>query len=409
MPDTKMPDGWKLSTLGEAILGKPQYGLTARSSTEKGRILYLRISDITDEGELKTEDLHYVDVNSDEVSKYKLHENDFLIARSGSVGRVYLHQDLGKPSVFASYLIRFRLNLNEVLPKFVFYWGLSPRFKREIKARRKIVAQPNINAKDYCKFRLLIPPLETQRRIISVLERAHKLKRMREQANQLTNKIIQSVFLKMFGHPVELASKYDSQKLEDLALKKKYAVSSGPFGSNLGTKDYVETGILVVRGTNIKTNEFDLSDCKYVTEKKAAELERSQADPRDLVVVAVGASGRACIIPNSIQRCILSQNCNKISLDESLAVPEYVCYLLNTEYFQSELNRITTDTVRKFLSLTNLAKFMIPLPSIDQQQRFADIFRKIDRLKQRQKEDSKEVNELFHSLMHKAFRGDLVV
>src|SRR5207245_4852646 len=103
------------------------------------------------------------------LAKYKLEENDFLIARSGSVGRVYLHRDLGTPAVFASYLIRFRLDTRKVLPRFVFYWGLSPQFQKEIETRRKVVAQPNVNARAYSGFRIPSPDIQTQQRIVSVL------------------------------------------------------------------------------------------------------------------------------------------------------------------------------------------------------------------------------------------------
>jgi len=265
-----------------------------------------------------------------------------------------------------------------------------------------------LNQKQMNEIPIPVPPLNTQKKIVSILEKAEELKRKRKEANQFTNRILQSLFLKMFGNPHEISSKYRVEILENLALRKKYAISSGPFGSNLGTKDYVKNGVLVIRGTNVKTNEFDTSDRKYVTEEKAKELQRSQAGPRDLIVVAVGASGRACVIPDSINQCILSQNCNKISLDESLAMPEYVCYLLNTEYFQSQLNAITTDTVRKFLSMTNLANFEIPIPHINQQQEFVNICKIMYDIKQRQKESTEDINSLINSIMHKIFNGKLV-
>jgi type I restriction enzyme S subunit len=261
---------------------------------------------------------------------------------------------------------------------------------------------------DFAEIRVPVPPLEAQDRIADVIERGETIGLRRRQSNQLTGKIIQSVFLKLFGDPTELPDKYQTKKLQDLAMKRRYAISSGPFGSNLGTKDYVQNGVLVVRGTNVKANEFDQTDCKYVSEDKARELTRSLAGPRDLVVVAVGASGRACIVPSTIQQCLLSQNCNKVSIDESIANPEYVCYSINTEYFQSQLSRMTTDTVRRFLSMTNVAKFEVPLPPLAQQQKFAGIFSRMERLKQRQRQGTREINELFQSLMQKAFSGELI-
>lgn len=392
-----VPNGWSELSLGDVARYINGRAFKGTEWSRKG-LPIIRIQNLND----REKEFNYFDGECDQ--KHCVENGDILISWSASLG-VYVW-DRG-PAVLNQHI--FKVLPNESLLDRRYYVHAVQTILDEMKSRVHGATMRHIVKGDFQSLKIPVPPLATQRRIAEVLGRGERLQRFRQEANHLTNKIIQSVFLKMFGDPVQLKGKYRTKKLKDLALKRKYAISSGPFGSNLGTKDYVQSGgVLVVRGTNVKANEFDPTDCKYVTREKATELTRSLAGPRDLVVVAVGASGRACIIPSSIHRCLLSQNCNKISLDESVANAEYVCYLINTEYFQSELSRMTTDTVRKFLSMTNLANFEVPLPPIEQQQRFAGISNDIASLEQRQRQSAQEIDELFHSLMHKAFRGELV-
>ena len=188
--------------MGEVLNRKPQYGLTAKASKETLNIRYLRISDITDQGNLKNNDPRFLDLNEQEFNKYRLYEGDILIARSGSVGRVYLHHDCEQKVVFASYLIRFKLDTNQIIPKFFFYYGLSPLYKKYIEDTLRIVAQPNINAKEYSNLQIPLPPLEEQKRIIAYLDtiqqKAQALQRLQEETEKEVEKVRETILHKAF-------------------------------------------------------------------------------------------------------------------------------------------------------------------------------------------------------------------
>jgi len=194
--------GWKWVRLGEVLIHRPQYGLTAKSTREPREFRYIRISDLTEFGELKNDEPRFVDLNKEDFKKYELENDDILIARSGSVGRVYLHQDLLQKCVFASYLIRFKLNRSQILPKFFFYYGLSPSYKKFIEETLKIVAQPNINAKEYSNLRIPLPSLEEQKHIIAYLdkisEKQRELLKLFEESEKELEKIKQSILNKAF-------------------------------------------------------------------------------------------------------------------------------------------------------------------------------------------------------------------
>jgi type I restriction enzyme S subunit len=199
---------------------------------------------------------------------------------------------------------------------------------------------------------------------------------------------------------------------EDAASTISYAMSSGPFGSALGRKDYRATGVPVIRGQNIQAGKFVAENFVFISPEKANELARSSTKPGDIVVVAVGSSGQSAIIPKTIQFAILSQNCNKITVDSELVLPEFVNFVLQVEIAGEQLRERTTDTARPFLSLTNLKTLLLPVPPLPEQQeivrRVESLFALADTIKQRYKNAQAFVDKLTPSLLAKAFRGELV-
>ena len=210
----------------------------------------------------------------------------------------------------------------------------------------------------------------------------------------------------------ELPENWCLSNVAQLASQKQNSVSSGPFGSNLGTKDYVESGIPVIRGKNIQAGQILLKDFVYITEKKAEEIKRSIACPGDVVIIAVGSSGRPGIIPTELDRVILSQNCNKVTCDISIILPEFLNLCLQTDFMQEQISGKTTDTVRKFFSLTNFKQIVVPLPPIQEQREILEItdvqISNIDRLEAQVDVNRKRSDRLRQSILKKAFSGKLV-
>ena len=158
--------------LGEIILGKPQYGSVAHKVPYDGKVRYVRITDLTDRGELKPDDP--VSPSVIQPDRF-LEPGDLLIARSGSVGRTYLHGNLLGTYQYAGYLIRFRIDPTKALPEYVFHISKSDSWWEWIVSNSKTGTLTNINAKQYSSFRLPLPPLEVQREIVAEIEGYQKV------------------------------------------------------------------------------------------------------------------------------------------------------------------------------------------------------------------------------------------
>ena len=166
--------------LKELITKQPQYGANeeAKDFENDTDIRYIRITDIDELGDLKNNNKKTA--NKVE-TKYFLNYNDLLFARSGSVGRCYIHKKTNEMAIFAGYLIRFVVNTDICNPDYIFYYCNSKFYKLWVSAIERPAVQSNINAEEYKSLPIPIPPLEKQNEI------ATHISQIRNKANALKN------------------------------------------------------------------------------------------------------------------------------------------------------------------------------------------------------------------------------
>ena len=165
--DLEGKEGVEWKRLSEICEIKGEYGLSVPSKPFDG-VRYIRITDITDDGKLNSD---CVSADYNEITKVPLEEGDLLFARTGAtVGKTLMYlKEYGK-CLYAGYLIRYRVNREVVLPKYVFHFTHSNKYNLWVKSNLVEGAQPNINAQKYNSLEILIPSLQEQSRIVSILD-----------------------------------------------------------------------------------------------------------------------------------------------------------------------------------------------------------------------------------------------
>ena len=153
--------------LEELAKSKLTYGSGVKAVNYDGKVRYIRITDINENGLLKNEKL------SPEVieDKYILKKGDILFARSGAtVGKNYLYNS-DEPSIYAGYLIKFSPDFKRVNSKYVYHCVNNSEYDKFILSSKSTASQPNINAQQYSNFKILVPPLHVQQHIVSILDK----------------------------------------------------------------------------------------------------------------------------------------------------------------------------------------------------------------------------------------------
>ncbi len=175
-------------------------------------------------------------------------------------------------------------------------------------------------------------------------------------------------------------SSYSWASLSTIALPK--GLIGGPFGSNLGGRDYVSAGVPVIRGQNLSSGKFvDLDNCVHVSDAKVgADLARNLAVPGDLVFTQRGTLGQLAVMGQAHERAVISQSQMRLRVDPAVAYPEYVYYACSSAEFNESILTNAIVTGVPHINLGILGNLEIPLPPLDEQRRIAGVLGTLDDL-----------------------------
>ena len=164
-----VPACWDVVRLGD-VCERPEYGAnTPAVPFDPALPRYVRITDITDDGRLRTDDARSAAPSA--THGYELDPGDLLFARSGAtVGKTYLCRRQDGPCSYAGYLIRFRALPDVASPEFLERWTRSQFYGKWVASMLRAGAQPNINATEYSSLLIPLPPLDEQQTIAAVLD-----------------------------------------------------------------------------------------------------------------------------------------------------------------------------------------------------------------------------------------------
>ena len=164
----EIPIHWKKSRFKYESLVPVQYGLNINSDfyVEEG-IRFIRTTDITEDGELIDEGV-YLEAKSVE-KIYLTQANDFLISRSGTLGRAYLHQS-DENYTYGAYLVRFNFGC-PIKSRFIFFFTKSRCFEHWITLNTVQSTIGNVNGQKYSNLEIFLPLLAEQTQIVNFLDR----------------------------------------------------------------------------------------------------------------------------------------------------------------------------------------------------------------------------------------------
>ena len=190
-----MASEWRKISLGE-VSESVEYGFTASATEEVLKYRFLRITDIQG-GTVNWKEVPYCEISDIEAIKYKLKFGDIVVARTGnSTGENYLFNS-EQDSVFASYLIRFRISADHDA-KFIWYQLRTEKWREFISGAKTGSAQAGANANVLRRFELSLPPLPIQRQIAAILSAFDDKIELNRQMNRTLEQMARALFKSWF-------------------------------------------------------------------------------------------------------------------------------------------------------------------------------------------------------------------
>jgi type I restriction enzyme S subunit len=289
---------------------------------------------------------------------------------------------------------------NESLDSVYGFFALK-HFTPQIISRGRGATFVEINKEIFTSFRIPIPPLTEQKRIAAILSKADRLRRLHRYARKLSDTFLQSVFLEMFGDPILNPKGWEVVRIGDVVSSSQYGTSQR---SNIEMIGYPIIGM----GNITENGKLDLSSLAYV-DLSPTEFGKLKLEKGDVIFNRTNSTelvGKTTLWSIDID-AVLASYLVKIRLTDEI-LPTYFVGMLNTSSYKQLFQlRCRKAVGQSNISPTLLKEFDIPLPPPANQEAYHDSVSAFEEIDGYHLEATRQGDQLFQSLLHRAFRGEL--
>lgn len=327
-------------------------------------------------------------------------EGAVLVCCIGSLGKTGY---AGRPIVTNQQINWIDFDVNKVFPRYGYY--ACERLGRSLIFHSASTTIPIINKSKFSELHIPLPPLDEQRRIAAILDKADALRRKRKRIVELFRSIPQSLFLQMFGDPQANSGRWNrTSALSDVA----------DIGSGI-TKGRKEPSTALRRVpylavANVQDRALDLTTVKTI-EASEEEICRFRLKSGDLVLTEGGDPdklGRGTVWRDELPEAIHQNHIFRVRVDIKEIDPVYLNFLIGSEYGKRYFLRSAKQTTGiASINKSQLSRFPVLLPPVELQKKFSLEVGRLEILRGRADQSNEAMLGLFDSIQHDVFSGQL--
>jgi type I restriction enzyme S subunit len=372
-----LPDGWSIKTLGELCdegggdIQTGPFGSQLHSADYvSAGVPSIMPTNISVEG-IQAEGIARITRQDGErLQRYRVRAGDIVYSRRGDVEKCALATDKEDGWLCGTGCLRVRLGNAPADPDFVHAYLSSPSVRAWIVRHSIGATMPNLNTGILRSLPVALPPPEETRNIGTIwqalINKTNQLASMNQKLEAIAQAIFKSWFVdfdpvraKAEGREPEsmdaataalfpsefqeselgtIPKGWSIESIGDLTLR----VSMGPFGSNIKTDNFVEKGVPIIRGKNLRDGFID-DDFVFLSDGKADELRTANAFAGDIVITHRGTLGQVGRIPEGSRfpRYVVSQSQMVLTVDSRRATSLFLYYYLIST---AGLNQLLANT-----------------------------------------------------------------
>ena len=332
-------------------------------------------------------------------NKFIINNGDLLV---GMDGEFNISRWQGGESLINQRVCRIRSKPEFLDEQYLFYF--LPNELKKIEIKSNFVTVKHLSVKQISQIEIPLPPLEEQRRIAAILDKADGVRRKRKAAIALTQDLLRSTFLDMFGDPVTNPKGWEIKYLEDFT-----EIQSGiAKGKKVDESDAIS--VPYMRVANVQDGYVDLSEVKEIKVRNI-DVVKYCLRKGDILLTEGGDPdklGRGAVWQGQIQPCIHQNHIFCVRPNNQFAESEYLSAIIGSQYGKQYFLRAAKQTTGiATINKSQLRKFPALIPPLSLQKRYVQLLNEIFMTRQRIKAASTEIDNLFNSLLQRAFRGDL--
>jgi len=328
--------------------------------------------------------------------KYFVEQGDILIAWSASLGVyewVYDEKTLLNQHIFK---VQFKTNN---LDKSYFKYIIELAFK-ELEHKMRGVGLKHLTKTQLDNYEFVLPPIEEQKRRAKILNQIQELINKRTKTIDLLDEYIKSVFLEMFGDPIENTKKIKKSDKGDFKFVNGYAFKSS---------DFCEIGIPLIKINQVSTKNIDSTNLTFLPTDFESKYNRYIINNQDLIFSLTGTYGKNDYADVSLAK---SQKYDAFLLNQRVAKIEYKEDVYD-KFFLYQLFKI--NGVKEFIAKTSRGVRLVNLstnkindlnfikPKIESQKIFSNLFNLVLTQKEKNQKSLTLLEELFQSVLYQTF------
>jgi len=325
-------------------------------------------------------------------------DGDILYAMIGTIGNPVIVTKEFEFSI--KNVALFKFNNDGIYNRFIYHYLKSNLVERQFNKNARGGTQKFVSLGNIRDLLIPLPSLKEQKRIASILDKADAIRRKRQQTIDLTDLLLRSVFLNMFGDPVTNPKGYKVGKIEDLLSAVNYGTSAK--AGKEGKYPILRMGNITYQG------DWDFENLKYL-DMDEKERKKYTAEPGDILFNRTNSKelvGKTAVFreeePYIFAGYLVRSKVN------SMADPEYISGFLNSSYGKSVLRHMCKSIVGMAnINAKEYQAIKILIPPVEEQKEYSSL---VDRNRERlsiYKRSLINIENLFNKLTQQAFCGEL--
>lgn len=262
-------------------------------------------------------------------------------------------------------------------------------------------AQPKLNSNIVKKIKLFVPSKQEQEKIATFLTSVDTKIEQLIRKEELLEKYKKSIMQKIFSQKIRFKTDkgIDFCNWEEKTLSD-YLEINATYGI-VKAGDFLDEGIKMLRGGDIKNGQINLSELPYVSQDIALEYKRTTLKRNDIVIALVGYPGEAAVIPE----CLIGHNISRaVGLLRLKNVNHnYLVQYLNSQIGRKNVLRPSAGSAQQVVNLKDLNQLKIPIPHLEEQTKIANFLLSIDSKIEQNQMQLIYVKEFKKALVQKLF------
>lgn len=253
---------------------------------------------------------------------------------------------------------------NELLPEYLMLWFSRPEFDRYARFKSHGSVREIMDWDEMCKVKLPVPSIEKQRSIVKAYNTITDRIELKRKINDNLVATVTAIYRRMF---IEGGRIYPTAPLKQLCSK----IGSGATPKG-GKTAYQESGVSLVRSTNVFDYAFSYDDLAHISDEQADQLSNVVVEENDVLFNITGVSvTRCCIVPADVLPARVNQHVMILRPKTAMPMSYYIMTTLCSAENKGKLMGIAqSGSTREAINKQEMESFSIPVPPTKEVQDF---------------------------------------